>query len=169
MADVFQRRSGRGWRLRQQSLQLLHQWQEILHSEGRAAPVQRGLLLLASSAEELERLTRLKDGRQPPGSQLELMAAESLQQMVELQQLPPLPGEPLGGLWSARDGQLDPIVWMRALQDSALAKGLQRSRAVVKTLNPLGPGAEHRRAAELRLGGALRWSGVPDVATWPGA
>jgi len=139
MADVFQRRSGRGWRLRQQSLQLLHQWQEILHSEGRAAPVQRGLLLLASSAEELERLTRLKHGRQPPGAQLELMAAESLQQMVALQQLPPLPGEPLGGLWSARDGQLDPIVWMQALQDSALANGLQRSRAVVQTLNPQGP------------------------------
>ena len=49
-----QRRSGRGWRLRRRSMQLLQHWQEQLQ-----LPIQRGLLLLASETQEWERQQRL--------------------------------------------------------------------------------------------------------------
>ena len=140
MADVFQRRSGRGWRLRQHSLQLLNQWQETLQHESRSAPVNRGLLLLAACNEELERLRGLAALPQPEGAQVELISAEALHELVQQQRLPPLPGEASGGLWSGRDGQLDPIIWMQALQDSALAKGLQRHHTEVQSLNQTNEG-----------------------------
>ena len=54
MAEVYQRRSGRGWRLRRRSMELLEQWQQDL-----ALPVHRGLLLLASDPQEWERQQRL--------------------------------------------------------------------------------------------------------------
>ena len=135
MADVFQRRSGRGWRLRQHSLQLLTEWQETLKEERRSAPLNRGLLLLASCKEDLERLRRLAALNQPKGAQVELISAGALRELVQQQRLPPLPGQPSGGLWSGRDGQLDPITWMEELQNSALVKGLQRHHTEVQSLH----------------------------------
>lgn len=127
MADVFQRRSGRGWRLRQQSLELFRQWSAQLQAEGfTQASLQPGLLLLAANEQEQQRLQWLSQLRQAPGAELNLLSQTQLERQVEQGRLPPLPADQQGGLWSQRDGQLDPIAWMQALQRSAERQGLER-------------------------------------------
>jgi hypothetical protein len=53
MAQVFHRNSGRAWRLRQRSLELWGQWRQQLQGQGWELPWRPGLLLLASTPEEL--------------------------------------------------------------------------------------------------------------------
>jgi len=127
MADVFQRRSGRGWRLRQQSLELFKKWSAELQAEGFAqASLNPGLLLLAATEEEQQRLQWLSQLRQAPGAKLNLLSQSQLEHQVVQGLLPPLPANQAGGLWSRRDGQLDPLAWMQALQRSGERLGLER-------------------------------------------
>ena len=117
MAEVYQRRSGRGWRLRRRSMELLQQWQEQLR-----LPIQRGLLLLASEPQEWERQQRLVKQSQ----YLELLSPADLKARVNQASLPELPAGVLGGVWSSGDGQLDPMQWIQGLQDSGAEQGLER-------------------------------------------
>jgi D-amino-acid oxidase len=127
MAQVYRRSSGRGWRLRQQSLQLWHTWREQLAARGHALPWRPGLLQLASNAEELHAQQRLAAERQARGLPLELLSRDGLQQLQ-----PELPTA-LGGLISPQDGQLDPIPAMAALLADARRLGLEyRSDAVLR-------------------------------------
>ena len=117
MAEVYQRRSGRGWRLRRRSMELLQQWQEQLR-----LPIQRGLLLLASEPQEWERQQRLVKQSQ----YLELLSPADLKARENQASLPELPAGVLGGVWSSGDGQLDPMQWIQGLQDSGAEQGLER-------------------------------------------
>ena len=139
MAEVYQRRSGRGWRLRRRSMQLLQHWQEQLQ-----LPIQRGLLLLASETQEWERQQRLVQQSQC----LKLLSPADLKQQVNQATLPELPDGVLGGVWSEGDGQLDPMQWIRQLQLSAAEQGLERLQASVTTVDRNGSGPWQLRLSD---------------------
>jgi len=128
MAQVFHRASGRAWRLRQRSLALWQQWIEQLQDQGHPVALRRGLLLLASSPEELLRQQALVQARQALGLPLECWDAERLNTLQP--QLPPA----LGGLWSAADGQIDPVPLLQALRSEALRLGATRCQQQVVRL-----------------------------------
>lgn len=86
MGQVFHRFSGRGWRLRQRSLELWREWIEALKAQGHSIPYRQGLLLLASDGQELERQGRLSQERQAKGFPLELWEPAQLQNLQ-----PPFP------------------------------------------------------------------------------
>ena len=131
MAEVYQRRSGRGWRLRRRSMELLQQWQEQLQ-----LPIQRGLLLLASEPQEWERQQRLVQQSQS----LELLSAADLSARVNQAALPELPNGVIGGVWSEGDGQLDPMQWIQRLQVASAEQGLERVEANVIGIDGNGGG-----------------------------
>lgn len=131
MAEVYQRRSGRGWRLRRRSMQLLQHWQEQLQ-----LPIQRGLLLLASEPQEWERQQRLVQQSQC----LELLSPADLKARVNQASLPELPDGVLGGVWSGGDGQLNPMQWIQRLQVSGAEQGLERVEANVIGIDGNGDG-----------------------------
>ena len=131
MAEVYQRRSGRGWRLRRRSMELLQQWQKQLQ-----LPIQRGLLLLASEPQEWERQQRLVKQSQC----LELLSPADLKARVNQASLPELPAGVLGGVWSSGDGQLDPMQWIQGLQDSGAEQGLERLETSVIGIDGDGSG-----------------------------
>ena len=118
MGQVFHRSSGRGWRLRQRSLELWREWIEALKAQGHSIPYRQGLLLLASDGQELERQGRLSQERQAKGFPLELWEPAQLQNLQ-----PPVP-KALGGLYSPADGQLDPAMALAALRADAERHGM---------------------------------------------
>lgn len=120
MAQVFHRSSGRAWRLRQRSYTLWPQWLAQLEAGGQQLPQRQGLLLLASTPEELERQRRLTEARQRQGIPLELWGPE---QLADLH--PAVPGQALGGLHSPNDGQLDPRPVLQALWQECGRLGLE--------------------------------------------
>ncbi|MFZ9229496.1 MAG: NAD(P)/FAD-dependent oxidoreductase [Prochlorococcaceae cyanobacterium] len=132
MAQVFHRASGRAWRLRQRSLSLWEQWIAQLQERGHPVAFKRGLLLLASSANELERQQALVAERQAMGMALELWPAERLKALQ-----PALP-QATGALWSPADGQIDPLLVLQALSDELLRGGAslhQQSAVDLKALS----------------------------------
>jgi glycine/D-amino acid oxidase-like deaminating enzyme len=132
MAQVFHRSSGRGWRLRQQSHQLWQQWLTTLQQRGHQMKRRDGLLLLASSPEELERQQRLVAQRQRLGITLQPWDRACLGQLG-----PALPAAH-GGLYSAGDGQIDPRGLLQAIWSEARTAGLRASRDVVTALERCG-------------------------------
>ncbi|MFZ9851130.1 MAG: NAD(P)/FAD-dependent oxidoreductase [Vulcanococcus sp.] len=127
MAQVYRRSSGRGWRLRQQSLQLWQAWRSDLQALGHQLPWRAGLLQLAHTEPELQAQGRLAAERQARGMPLRLLSRDELHALQ-----PALPGAALGGLLSEQDGQLDPLPAMAALRADALRRGLQeRGEAAV--------------------------------------
>jgi glycine/D-amino acid oxidase-like deaminating enzyme len=120
MAQVFQRGSGRGWRVRQRSLRLWQQWRQELAQRGQAIQWRPGLLLLAASAEEQSRHERLVHERREQGLPLELWDASRLGRLE-----PAVPLGALAALHSPEDGQLDPVQALAALRADGLAAGLR--------------------------------------------
>ena len=120
MAQVYRRSSGRGWRLRQRSLQLWQQWSDQLAQQGSALPFRPGLLQLASEPQELEQQQRLVQERSAKGFPLRSLSQEELVQLR-----PQVPEGALGGLLSPLDGQLDPIASRQLLLQDALSRGLE--------------------------------------------
>ena len=120
MAQIYRRSSGRGWRLRQQSLALWQEWRQELEQRGHVLPFRPGLLQLATSEQELQAQQRLAEQRQQQGLPLRLLSQEELQALQ-----PALPHGSLGGLLSERDGQLDPIAAMTALRRDGNQHGLE--------------------------------------------
>lgn len=120
MAQVYRRSSGRGWRLRQRSLQLWQDWSHQLAQRGSALPLRPGLLQLACEPKELELQQRLVLERNAKGFPLRLLSRGELAQLQ-----PQLPDGALGGLFSPLDGQLDPIVSRERLLQDALGRGLE--------------------------------------------
>ncbi|MFS6826703.1 hypothetical protein AAF143_06300 [Cyanobium sp. ATX-6F1] len=92
MADVYRRRSGRGWRLRQHSLALLEQWQGLLAAAGQPVELRRGLLLLAHDGDDWQRQQALVCRSGASGPPLELRTASALEGLE-----PALPRGALGG------------------------------------------------------------------------
>lgn len=146
MADVYRRSSGRGWRLRQNSMAQLERWQGELAAMGHGVAVQRGLLLLARDTVEWERLQGLAERGRRRGLPLETRSAAEL---AEWQ--PALPEGLVGGLWSPRDGQLDPAAWGAALVADGRRLGME--------LRQGSPGRVERIEATADAG--PRWTVVP--------
>jgi glycine/D-amino acid oxidase-like deaminating enzyme len=119
MAQVFQRSSGRAWRLRQRSHQLWREWIPELERRGHRLPRRQGVLLLAASPEDLERQARLAAEQAPQSLPLIRLTADELAGFH-----PQLPGPALGGLLSPEDGQLDPGPLLEALRREALREGV---------------------------------------------
>jgi len=119
MGHVFHRSSGRGWRLRQRSLDLWRSWSHSLASRGRPMAYRSGMVILAQDDAELERQQALVAERQRQGFPL---APWSLEQLKAL--APVLPEQAIGGLFSPGDGQIDPLQAIEALHSDACAAGL---------------------------------------------
>ncbi len=120
MAQVFHRSSGRGWRLRQRSLNLWALWRQQLGAQGWPLAWQPGLLLLAGGTDDLERHQRLVASRQRQGIPLELWGRPQLDALA-----PAVPAGAVGGLYSPADGQLDPGTALDALLGDGRRLGLQ--------------------------------------------
>ena len=139
MGQIFRRSSGRGWRLRQQSLALWRHWRTLLENRGHAIPFRPGLLQLAANDQERQAQARLVEQRQSQGLPLRLLDRQALDQLQ-----PALPAAAVGGLLSPQDGQIDPIPAMQALLSDALGQGLEPLAARVLRLER-GSGREGQR------------------------
>jgi glycine/D-amino acid oxidase-like deaminating enzyme len=161
MAMVFHRSSGRGWRLRQQSHQLWQLWLATLQQRGHLVSQRNGLLLLASSPEELEHQQRLLAQRQRQGIVLETWDSADLGPMR-----PSLPAAALGGLYSPCDGQIDPRGVLKAIGSEARTAGLRASRDAVTTLERCGSDwlAHCRSGARTRASWLVISAGVASAA-----
>lgn len=135
MGDVFRRSSGRGWRLRQRSLALWAEWRRILADAGSPVSFRPGLLLLASGDQEWRRLEALAHRRQSQGIPIELLVRQELSLWS-----PALPAAALGGLFSARDGQLDPCAARDALRRDGVRRGVRLVDAPAPALERAGRG-----------------------------
>ena len=131
MGQVFHRSHGRGWQLRQRSLELWKSWNQSLASRGRPIAHRSGLLLLAQDGPELERQQTLLADRQRLGLPLSAWSLEQLNAMA-----PPLPEQAVGGLFSPEDGQIDPLQALEALHSDAAAAGLTSLSESVTSLEP---------------------------------
>ncbi len=131
MGHVFRRSHGRGWRLRQRSLELWNDWRQSLASRGRPIAHRRGLMLLAHDGPELERQSDLLAERQRLGIPLSAWSLERLKTMA-----PPLPEQTVGGLFSPEDGQIDPLQAIEALHSDASAAGLTSLPESVSAIEP---------------------------------
>jgi glycine/D-amino acid oxidase-like deaminating enzyme len=139
MARVFHRSSGRGWRLRQRSLELWADWRAQLQARGRPIPWRPGLLLLASGPEDVARQQALlQDPRRRQADPVQDLQAWDRVRLAGLEL--PLPAAALSGLYSPMDGQLDPLAALEALAQDAAEAGLQRRSAWVTGLERRGPG-----------------------------
>ena len=135
MGQVYRRSSGRGWRLRQRSLQLWEHWRRELAVAGEPIPYRAGLLLLAADGEERLGLERLAAARQRLGIHLELWERSNLNALH-----PAVPDRAEAGLLSPRDGQLDPLAALTALRRDGLRRGLTLLRDRVIQLERLAAG-----------------------------
>ncbi len=149
MARVFQRSSGRAWRLRQRSHALWRQWLRELEQRGHRLPRRQGLLLLAASAEELDRQERIAADRARLGIAMRRLGGEELRALR-----PELPGTPLGGLLSPDDGQIDPGPLLHALLIEACRAGAAIAAEAAVALER-GPGRGGRWRVRL-AGGSVR-------------
>jgi glycine/D-amino acid oxidase-like deaminating enzyme len=118
MARVFHRSSGRAWRLRQRSHALWEEWLTELERRGHRLPRRKGLLLLAATPDDLARQQRVASDRARLGIPMQRLEREELRALQ-----PQLPGEPLGGLLSPEDGQIDPEPLLAAVLQEAQDAG----------------------------------------------
>jgi D-amino-acid oxidase len=139
MAQIFRRSSGRGWRLRQQSLALWQQWRQLLEHRGHPIPWRPGLLQLASNEQEWLAQARLAEERQKQGLPLRLLNRAELQELT-----PVLPAAASGALLSPEDGQIDPLPAMQALLQDGRRHGLLTQAACVEQLERASSGCEER-------------------------
>jgi len=140
MADVFQRSSGRSWRLRQQSMQLFSEWQQQLQGAGYQAKINRGLWLLTNNSNQWQKYQLLAEQRSKQGIGMEIFNTAALKEQVVLGVLPPLSEGVIGGIWSSRDGQLDPADWIKELLQDSQNNGLQFSNGKVSDLAQIDRG-----------------------------
>lgn len=146
MAQVFRRSSGRGWRLRQQSLALWKQWRKQLLGRGHPIPLRPGLLQLATNAEEWKSQQRLVEQCQRQGLPLRLL------ERPELDTLNPALPPAFGGLLSPDDGQIDPIPAMQALLADARHQGLQTLADTVVRIERNASSPAERWCVQTNLG-----------------
>ena len=138
MGQIFRRSSGRGWRLRQQSLALWQSWRSLLEQRGHTIPFRPGLLQLATNEQEWQAQARLVEQRRSQGLPLRLL------ERAELDALQPALPPAAGGLLSPEDGQIDPVPAMQALLRDARRQGLETIAAAVLQLER-GPGGTGQR------------------------
>lgn len=121
MGNVFRRSSGRGWRLRRSSMTLWPSWIETLQPFAPELRFQSPLLQLAEDSSAVERQRQLVEQRPELG--LELVRAEHC----------PLPCA--GGLRSAEDGWINPLVLQKALRQAIHQGPIQQKNVKVCRLS----------------------------------
>ncbi|QNI86650.1 putative D-amino-acid dehydrogenase [Synechococcus sp. PROS-7-1] len=137
MGHAFRRSSGRGWRLRQQSMALWAAWVSQLDHPTSPLSLQTPLVQLAASDEEAERMRQLAQARQGRGLQF-----------LEEPALPPAPtpwprpGH--GALLSDQDGRVDPLALLRALRRAFAAQGGEMQATTAQCLERSGAGGQGR-------------------------
>ena len=146
MGQVAHRGSGRGWRLRQQSLALWRSWRADLARRGYPIAYRPGLLMLAASGNQLEHQQRLALERQRRGLPLELWSRE---RVAELD--PVVPAAALGGLFSPDDGQLDPGQALDALLSTMDSEGYARAPSPSSPTPPTPCASPDPRVRDHRL------------------
>lgn len=166
MADVFHRASGRAWRLRQRSRELWGQWRQLLAERGLPLGWRAGLLLLAEDEVQWQRHRSLVAERLAQAIPLELWSAERL---AALQ--PALPAGCCGGLYSPRDGQLDPAVALRQLRIDGQRQGLELLAASAQRLErEAGHWCVHLDSGKrCSAAGIVLAAGLNLAALWPEA
>ena len=109
MGHVFRRSSGRAWRLRRRSMELWPQWAEALHTPDAPVALHTTLVQLAASDQEANLQRHLAEQRAALG--LEFLPPDTLQDAH-----PDWPSCRHGGLRSAQDGRVDPLLLQEALR-----------------------------------------------------
>jgi len=165
MAQVFQRSSGRAWRLRQRSQELWQPWMAELERRGHALPRRQGLLLLAADRTDQERQARLAADRQRLGLPVRLLSGEELEAFQ-----PQLPAGPWGGLLSEADGQIDPRPLLAALRcECARAGAAFIAEAAVALARADGRAGGAASEPHRRGWGDGRWGVRLASGSWLGA
>ncbi len=124
MGHVFRRSSGRGWRMRKRSMELWPSWISKLQRFVPDLALQTPLLQVASDEATRGRFDDLAEQRQQLG--LRALAPAELDTLW--------PGAKHGGLWSERDGRVDP----RKLQQSLrLAAAEHQVRLIAEPVEAL--------------------------------
>lgn len=114
MGHVFRRSSGRGWRLRRQSMALWPDWISRLQRFEPGLVLQGPLLQIAEDQPAQERMEQLAKDRGALG--LSLVSAEKLQ--------PIWPTAHWGGLQSAQDGRVNPLTLQKALRQALIEQAV---------------------------------------------
>lgn len=146
MGHLFQRRSGRAWRLRQRSVALWPHWIDALRQAGHTIPYRPGLLVLAASEQERMRQETFVHRYSRGNSKLRWWDRDRVKGLK-----PEPPEAALGGLFSLEDGQIDPIPLLRALHMDLRDRGGRLLADRVDALERRSPGW----ALELRSGAEL--------------
>ncbi|NEQ98276.1 MAG: FAD-binding oxidoreductase [Cyanothece sp. SIO2G6] len=131
MGAISQKRKGRGWRLRQLSLQRYETWvPELERLTGQAIPFNRdGLVLLTFDDEDMDKWYTLQTVRQDQGWPLEIWDRTILGQRC------PLVGDRFfqedtthtitGAIYSPQDRQIDPTALTHALVAASKNRGVR--------------------------------------------
>ena len=135
MARVFHRNSGRGWRLRQQSLDLWGRWRQELAAHGLPIAWRQGLLLIAATGADQERQRLLSSDPRRQSLGLELWDPARLESLS-----PELPRGALSGLYSRDDGQIDPGQALEAIGQDMARLGISTLHGSAAALKPSGAG-----------------------------
>lgn len=114
MGHVFRRSSGRGWRLRRQSMALWPDWISRLQRFEPGLVLQGPLVQIAEDQAALERMEQLAKDRSDLG--LSVLSAEQLQ--------PIWPRAHWGGLQSAQDGRINPLTLQKALRQGLIEQAV---------------------------------------------
>lgn len=109
MGHVFRRSSGRAWRLRRRSMELWPQWADALHTPDAPVALHTALVQLAASDQEADLQRHLAEQRSALG--LQFLPPDTLQNAH-----PDWPNCRYGGLLSAQDGRVDPLLLQQALR-----------------------------------------------------
>ena len=108
MGNVFRRSSGRGWRMRQRSMELWPKWIAALNTQENPLYLNQPLIQLASSEEESSFMSKLSNSRKNLG--LEVWPANNKKDVSRL-----WPENPYGGLISHQDGHINPLKLQKSL------------------------------------------------------
>ena len=149
MGLVFRRSSGRAWRLRQRSMELWPEWAEELNQPESPLQLETSLVQMAASAEEGQRLQHLAAERADLG--LRFLSPQTLQH-----QHPHWPGADHGALQSERDGRIDPLALLRALQHALPPCGVRQIAASVTAIQRPTAGQSQRWHLQLDTGERLQ-------------
>ena len=140
MGHVFRRSSGRGWRLRKRSMELWPGWITKLQDFVPNLTLQTPLLQVASDEATRDRLNALAEQRQQLG--LRALAPAELDRLWS--------GANHGGLWSERDGRVDPLKLQQSLRLAAAEHQLSLIAEPVEALERHNAGWSVLRAGGQR-------------------
>ena len=108
MGNVFRRSSGRGWRMRQRSMELWQKWIAILNTENTPLTLNKPLVQLADSEAEASIMERLINNRKDLG--LQRLRANA---GIDAGRVWPI--NRYGGLISHKDGRINPLQLQQCL------------------------------------------------------